>query len=592
MTKKIAYLGLSGLLLLSGCQKTSSTVNSASDSASVTSASADSSLPSAATSQSTKLTADMLAALRGGLAVNETMTVVTKTSSTYGTTTATHVSLFDYQCLNDEYTFQGYQPVASTATPTRDTLTQSGDIVSQENLAKNATLAINNTIDYATLTDPNTTADMIFKDSGFANPFSLLTRALFTRSIDDEHVYISRANTDADTLKLIEAGYGFTGSTGYTLASLSLVISDTAITTYTATYKPVSDATAGTQTTLTVTGTFQTLGDGVTLKPVSPLAASEDTTLSTLFKKLEARNYTEKVEHNTFNESGLAVQASFSAFKLTPTVLESSVTNSKTGEHYEVALAEKSGGLQEYSILNGSYYPYLTLQADKTLSDVLPSFDISPALFDSNDSHTLYTLKKTVPAITPSSRVYSLDSLGAISSLTIAVSASEVVFTNTSSTYQEITTLSDIGTTTVGYADSKVKASASLTWPELLSNQSEAYAKYLLYMKSETVINSLPTLGSDYSLVTFQVSDTYREIKCLMGTDATTATAYVTSWLAGFTKKGWDEPTANIYGGYTSTYTSQITVNDNVKVTPTVDIFLYQLSDKSIVLYLYPSLVA
>ncbi|MCI1735744.1 MAG: hypothetical protein LKM30_08530 [Bacilli bacterium] len=592
MNKKITYLGLTGLLLLSGCQKTSSTVNSASDSASVTSASADSSLPSAATSQSTKLTADMLAALRGGLAVNETMTVVTKTSSTYGTTTATYVSLFDYQCLNDEYTFQGYQPVASTATPTRDTLTQSGDIVSQENLAKNATLNINNTIDYATLTDPNTTADMIFKDSGFANPFALLTRALFTRSIDDDHVYISRANTDADTLKLIEAGYGFTGSTDYTLASLSLVISDTAITSYTATYKPVSDATAGTQTSLTVTGTFQTLGDGVTLKPVSPMAASEDTTLSTLFKKLEARNYTEKVEHNTFNESGLAVQASFSAFKLTPTVLESSATNSKTGEHYEVALAEKSGGLQEYSILNGSYYPYLSLQADKALADVLPSFDISPALFDSNDSHTLYTLKKTVPAITPSSRVYSLDSLGAISSLTIAVSASEVVFTNTSSTYQEITTLSDIGTTTVGYADSKVKASASLTWPELLSNQSEAYAKYLLYMKSETVINSLPTLGSDYSLVTFQVSDTYREIKYLMGTDATTATAYVTTWLSSFTTKGWDEPTANIYGGYTSTYTSQITVNDNLKVTPTVDIFLYQLTDKSVVLYLYPSLVA
>ncbi|MFA6829785.1 MAG: hypothetical protein WCR67_03695 [Bacilli bacterium] len=577
-------------LLVASCNNTpsASTSDSAKDSSSTEPSVSISTEEEESTSVVTdRLTGQMLDVLRAGYSANEEITTVTKTSTSYGSSSKTEKNYLDYQVTSEGYTFQEYAKTDSGSTPNKNNLIKSGHIVNIENVANKAYLGIDNAIHYSQITDPLTTEPMIFKDSGFSNPFSIIDRSLFIKQLDNPTNYVSDTINEEQEKILTELGYSLLGTTDYKIDSFILKTENGVITSYSAEYLPLSENSV--MTSISLTGSFVTKGEETNLKPVTIFPDSGNKDLEEAFLSLKNKNYKEKIEIYSINESALANKSVVYDCQVTDNILQTEVNDLTYPSNYNLTYVEKNNAISQYTKINNKYYSYLEPEEEMTLENILPSFEISSDLFTLDDDGKTYSMKKTVPAITPSTDIYNIFANHNVSDLKILVEDDSMVITNLGSNFKEVTTIYDINTSISDFSTDLVEENCDdLTWKDLLSNQSDEYNSYLEYMKSDDVINTIPTLGGTFSLATIAVDNSYREIKYHLGTDITYSNTIVMNWLNNLQNVGFGEPSINIYGGYSAYYDAgAIKINETVSVTPYMDIFYLQDTYGEIYLYIY-----
>ena len=352
---------------------------------------------------------------------------------------------------------------------------------------------------------------------------------------------------------------------------------------YEATYSPLTISTTSKET-LTISATVSDFGNAE-VKKVTPLTTSGNEELSSATNKLKDYNYHVDVEEYDIDDQKVETKNEYQvSADLNNEQVFVDFTNIY-GLNSSFAYYEKNDAIYQAYKIAGNYYQFLGA-TNYSADSLLPKFNISSQVFDKSGS--TYTLKKTVPAITPSCSTYDMFLTESIDELTITVNADSLVFTNKTSSNKTITTYSNINSVTKSINVSDVKTDcSSLTWKQLIENQPETYKKLVTFCKSEDVVNLIPTVGLTSSYASIGIDDTYREIIVPLGRDKTIAKSQLSTFVSNLTSKGWGELETQLTGAYRSTYSAAVKVSDNLSVTPYLDLFTVTDSNGMFYLYIY-----
>ncbi len=460
----------------------------------------------------------------------------------------------------------------------------SGYIVSHDTKASLAYLGIDHVIHYEGLTNSYATTDdksISFLDFGFANPFSLTNHYDFTKTLNHYEFTFDETNFTGKTL----FGFGLLGTTQYSLSKFLVHTDGYKITDYEATFEPYSVSTSA-KKTLTITASVSDFGNAQ-VKVVNPFTDSSTAeNLDSRISALKNHNYhvnTQYYDLTSGKEVLMKTSYSTDVFSNQIDVVASSID----GVNSHFAYYEKGGSVYQAFKVAGNYYQYLGATS-YSFDTLLPTFEISSKVFDQNSN--TFTLKKIVPAITPSCSTYAMFLGDNIADLTITLNTDSLVFTNVGSDYKTITTYTNIGSITSPFQVADIKTDcSSLTWKQLLENQEDVYDELVSFCKSESIVNLIPTVGqlSPYSVI--GINEPYREIIVPLGRDKTSATSELSAFVTKLTQNGWGDLESQLTGAYQTTYSSSIKISDTLYVTPYLDLFtvLDKYGVYSLYIYVY-----
>ncbi len=533
---------------------------------------------------SDELTDDMLESLQTAYDFSATVTKTTAVNDNYQTKKTNSYYRISSQANGDQYSFQKYEEKDKISSITEEQLVGSIN-VEAEGIFKYAAqvyLGIDNEIhrDIIHSSDGN---GLRFGGSGFDEGFKKLYQEEISKG-DARREFVITVLNDEDRTSLEALGHGLICDFSAALKTLTLYTDGYKVTSFIADYKPYS-ADSSTQITYHVEGDFKALGENVKVKEVKKFDEVGDNNLTKAFAKLKESNYTQNIKYYSSGKLSYEVEA-----KVNKGVIDYHQYDWNYGQNATLHKAYYTEGSKVMVAreINGEYYQYGTGYKDADMSQFLPALEISAAVFVENSDGT-YRIKQTVPSISPSTSAYNVFSFSNVSDLTIKIEEGKITLTNVGIDFKEETTITNIGTTSIALDPSKVKDDCSpLTWKDLFFEQEEAYDALVDYVKDESILSIIPTLGGTCPVATLGVDSKYREFILPIGYTAENAQVNLTDYINKLVDYGWTTIMENLYGGYSIYRDSSITTAAGITVTPSLDLFILSNGSEYVIyIYLY-----
>ena len=393
--------------------------------------------------------------------------------------------------------------------------------LSQVELNANNALQYNNIID-------SSTGETLEWDATFANPFALMSADMFEVDPSDENRYcmITDDYLYEPILRRL-AHYIYGEPNDYVVAELDLIVKDGHIITYEGRFADY-DYTGFVYTSkIEFEGDVEAYGADVTEAP-SIVEGAEIPELKAALESLKGHNYTVVTEEISTDWYGNPVNTFYKGLSDGGTHIHQlnyvgDIEDNVTSDQYlYTQLSEEDswaeGGIaydtQIATNIKGTWYAFGSLVDDmKITRDLLPTFEISTALFEEGDSEGTYVLKKNLPDyfVGFSSGLYSLFTMNEAGGLTIDINNDQVKFTLTAaSSYgnAEVTTFSDIGTTTIGNTTVKTEIADLTKWEDYFVDQAtvdEVLAIIPTNVLNYVALPKLPDGGYDGNLTNIGV---------------------------------------------------------------------------------------
>ena len=535
--KKELSIATALLVLLAGCQNTSSSTssitqpesspissviseNSTGETSSESSTSSSSESSSSSSEEIVKtaaLTDEMLSGLNGGYSAE-----VSRACHYEGGSSSRTIAQIS---VNDKnYAFKRFS--------TDDGITKKTQVEDSHYQIKpgeeyemiyNAGLSIGNTIIYTPVTgrDPYTFDEihLTWEEGYYSNVFATLSAANFTR-IGEENKFA--LNVDDYTLledevfeKLDKQLYG--EAVEAEVESFYLLTNGDKITGFELKYEPYLSY--DTMAYREVSGTFTGFGADVTSFMTPLTGRGQDAEFDAAIARLKEYNYS--VVHSQsgydFNSNKFVGRGRFEAECDGETLNYYYYdNNNKKRMNYAYYDAEYEGEtyLQGATNINGTYYNDVLYYG--SLMDMLPSFEISSEMFikssESTNDVLVYDLDKSVViSLDNDNATYSsFDSDGyndrtVYLTITIDKTNNTITFHNETTKADDSGLIEDVVYSNIGGIEQLITTNVSdtcdgLTWKELLSND-EASLAALLGQIPEATLATLPTFGGQYSYV-------------------------------------------------------------------------------------------
>lgn len=533
---------------------------------------------------SDELTEDMLDALKTAYDFTATVSKTTAVNDNYQTKKTNSFYKISSQANGTQYSFQKYEEKDDIKSVSEDKIVGSLN-VEPEGIFKYAAqvyLGIDNEI-HRDILHYADGSSLRFGGSGFDEGFQDLYSEIITKG-DAKREFVVTVLNDDDRANLEALGHGLIGDFSAALKSLTLYTDGYKVTSFVADYKPYA-ADSSTQITYHVEGNFNVVGEGVKVKEVKPFDEVGENKLTKAFSKLKDYNFTENTKY--YSDGVLSGEVDV---KVNQNVIDYHQYNWAYGQNATLhkAYYQEGSKVMVAREINGDFYQYGTGYKDKNMSSFLPSMQISAAVFDENSDGT-YSIKKVVPSISPSTIAYNVFSFSNVDDLTIKIEDSKITLTNVGIDFKEETVITNIGTTNVSIDTQNVKEDcSSLTWKDLFFEQEEAYDALVDYVKDESILSLIPTLGGTCPVATLGVDSKYREFILPIGYTPENAQVNLTDYINKLVDYGWTTIMENLYGGYSIYRESSVTTAGGVTVSPYLDLFITSSADEYIVyIYLY-----
>lgn len=370
-------------------------------------------------------------------------------------------------------------------------------------------LGADNQLRYNNIVDSSTNETLVW-DETFANPFALMTADMFEVDPNDA----SRYNMVTDNY-LYEpilrrlAHYIYGEPNDYIVEELDLIVKDGHIVTYEGKFSDY-DYTGFVYTSkIKFEGDVEAYGADVTEAP-SVVSGTEIPELKAALESLKGHNYTVVTEEMSTDWDGNPVSTFYKGLSdggdhIHQLNYVGDIADNVTSDQYlYTQLSEEDswaeGGIaydtQIATNIKGAWYAFGSLVDGMRLTeDLLPSFAISTALFEAGDTDGTYVLKKNLPDyfVGLNSGLYSLFTANDAGALTIDINDDRVKFSLTAaSSYgsNEVTTFTDIGTTTITNTTVVTEDTNLTKWEDYFVNQ--ATVDSVLAVIPSNVLNYVP----------------------------------------------------------------------------------------------------
>lgn len=393
----------------------------------------------------------------------------------------------DASCDLSSYSFISYESARDPIVPDKTGGVRKDYVRYPLNSAvAEARLGLNNKIAYLPLSADGTNG-IAWSTENFANFLSLLEESDFSLS---NGVCELKVDGSKD-LSGVSAQLG--GALSYDLASFSLDLSKEQPT-FSASFEPISGLFGDEY--CYIRGEFTYLG----ANSVEPIEVPEDVVdeeFAEAMAKLALGNYRLDA---TLPSSSFTL---FAEDKQKIAYTQFDLSGAEVGNYGYCELSD--GSLQGVTKIGDAYYPDKP-SFNGDLGSILPSFDISPALFIKGEGeHSyVYRLREDINVFASPS-VYSIFGSSSTGSLSITIEEDKVTFANDLG-YSGVETFAYSGLGQVEGIIGEVKSSGDgLTWNELLSYDEDQFEELLRVIPSD-ILSAIPVIGGHYNYFSLEAS--------------------------------------------------------------------------------------
>ena len=370
-------------------------------------------------------------------------------------------------------------------------------------------LGADNQLRYNNIVDSSTNETLAWEET-FANPFELMTADMFEVDPNDASRYhMVTDNYLYEPILRRLAHYIYGEPNDYIVEELDLIVNDGHIVTYEGKFADY-DYTGFVYTSkIKFEGDVEAYGADVAEAP-SVVEGTEIPELKAALESLQDYNFTVVTEeisedwYGNLNSTFYKGLSDGGAHIHQLNYLGDIADNVTSDEYLYIQLSEEDswaeGGIaydaQIATNIKGTWYAFGSLvDGMKLTEDLLPSFALSTALFEEGDSEGTYVLKKNLPDyfVGLNSGLYSLFTANDAGALTIDINDDQVKFSLTaSSSYgaSEVTTFTDIGTTTITNTTVVTEDTNLTKWEDYFVNQATVDA--VLAVIPSNVLNYVP----------------------------------------------------------------------------------------------------
>lgn len=376
--------------------------------------------------------------------------------------------------------------------------------LSQVELAANNKLKYNNVLD-------STTNQALKWDETFKNPFSLLTSDMFTIDENDPTVYhMDTSNVLYEPILRMLAHFIYGEPNDYVVEELNLTTKDGEIVSYDGHFKDYDYT--GFVYTSKIKFSGEILNKGVDVVEVpKPIEGEEIPALKEKLDSLKDANFTvvtQEISEDWYgNKSNTYYKAlSDGGDHIHQLNYIGDIADNVTSDEYlYTQLSEEDswapGGIaydaQIATNIKGTWYSFGSLVDGMVLvDDLLPSFDISTVLFEEGETAGTYVLRSDLPSYFAglNSSSFSLFTSNEAGELTIDTNNNQIKFdlkaSESSYTNDEVTTFSNIGSTSVANTAVTTSTEALTKWEDYFTSQSVVDS--VLAILPSRVLNYIP----------------------------------------------------------------------------------------------------
>lgn len=396
----------------------------------------------------------------------------------------------DSAASDDYYEFAMYDSASSETSASKSSVSQSGLYsTDSKGILSQIELGLDNKLNYIQLVDSSGFL-LNWKDAGYSNFFEDLYPDDFVET-EDDFCFALRDNVKSKIRSSIGLQLSLSSTLdiqdmilktdGYKIVSCDITFEE-----YTSTYGKVTPS---------ATVVFEGLGEGLITVPEA-YEGEEDSLFQSKLESLKSQNYKLEVSALSKTMNCLVEDGKVVVYD----IYNKGVLSGSYG-YYQSTNSTVQGLLPA-----GDYYYYDAEPISGLMTQMLPTFNISSAIFDKRveGESYIYELKDGLEGYTKDSQAYGMFGGDVCGDLTIEFNSSdEIIVTNTNNGVVETFRYYDIGKVD-GLSEKIINGCDTAPWSDLFQTQTAALAK-LLQKIPQNVLDEIPNFGGYYSYVVLNV---------------------------------------------------------------------------------------